>query len=203
MAAHCTERKSDSARGANTVTMVAEPVLDQIADQDGVVWLLVIVAALFPTELGTAHVADSTVATAVAAVLAAVAAAREHCPRDQRALHGGRGRNPLRGHAAALRGVVGLRNLLLRLGLGAAALGGRRRARQLPAAARDRLRREPRRRRALGAVADGRAAVRPGAGRGRERRRVGPRRDGLRGRRRDVLPGAPARADRVAAPTAV
>ncbi len=55
--------------------MVAEPVLDQIADQDGVVWLLVIVAALFPTELGTAHVADSTVATAVAAVLAAVAAA--------------------------------------------------------------------------------------------------------------------------------
>jgi hypothetical protein len=57
------------------MAMAADPLLDRIAAQDGAVWLLVIVAALFPTELGTAHVADSTVASTVAAVLAAAAAA--------------------------------------------------------------------------------------------------------------------------------
>ena len=51
-----------------------EPLLDRIADQDGAVWLLVIVAALFPIELGTSHVGESDVASAVAAVLAAAAA---------------------------------------------------------------------------------------------------------------------------------
>jgi hypothetical protein len=51
-----------------------EPLLDRIADQDGTVWLLVIVAALFPIELGTSHVGDSDLASAVAAVLAAAAA---------------------------------------------------------------------------------------------------------------------------------
>jgi hypothetical protein len=50
-------------------------LLDRIAEQNGAVWLLVIVAALFPTELGSAHVGDSAVASAVAAVLAAGAAA--------------------------------------------------------------------------------------------------------------------------------
>ena len=49
-------------------------MLDRIAAQDGTVWLLVIVAALFPIELGTSHVGDSTVASAFAAVLAAGAA---------------------------------------------------------------------------------------------------------------------------------
>ena len=49
-------------------------MLDRLAAQDGTVWLLVIVAALFPIELGTSHVGDSTVASAFAAVLAAGAA---------------------------------------------------------------------------------------------------------------------------------
>jgi hypothetical protein len=51
-----------------------EPLLDRIAAQEGAVWLLVIVAALFPIELGTSHVGDSDVASAFAAVLAAGAA---------------------------------------------------------------------------------------------------------------------------------
>ena len=51
-----------------------EPLLDRIAAQDGAVWLLVIVAALFPIELGTSHVGESDVASVVAAVLAAAAA---------------------------------------------------------------------------------------------------------------------------------
>jgi len=51
-----------------------EPLLDRIAAQDGAVWLLVIVAALFPIELGTSHVGDSDLASAVAAILAALAA---------------------------------------------------------------------------------------------------------------------------------
>jgi hypothetical protein len=75
MAAHSTEPKTGPGRGANTVIVMAEsPLLDRIAAQDGAVWLLVIVAALFPTELGTSHVADSTVASIVAALLAAAAA---------------------------------------------------------------------------------------------------------------------------------
>ena len=51
-----------------------EPLLDRIAAQDGAVWLLVIVAALFPIELGTSHVGESDLASTVAAVLAAAAA---------------------------------------------------------------------------------------------------------------------------------
>ena len=53
---------------------VPERLLDRIAEQDGSVWVLVIVAALFATEVGTSHVGDSEVASAVGAVLAAGAA---------------------------------------------------------------------------------------------------------------------------------
>ena len=47
---------------------------DPVSSQSAAVWMLVLAAAILPTELGSGHAAASEVATVLGAALAAVAA---------------------------------------------------------------------------------------------------------------------------------